>query len=234
LAGLAATGATLGAPALAAAPWGGSLQLTTDYVFRGVSQSGHDAALQADLHWRAPSGWFVGAWASSIAAPQGTFGNYELNVYAGRSWLLSERWGGSLRYVRYAYPNSPLGQRYDSDEVTLAFDLDDRLVLSVAGSPDTSRYASQGWALRRRTLAFEAALRQPLGSSPLALLASAGYYDTRSLLGAAYRAWSAGLVLRIDTGELVLQRYAADDTARRLFADGARKPRWALSANWRF
>jgi uncharacterized protein (TIGR02001 family) len=181
-------GLLLGATARAAGPWGGSLQLTSDYVFRGVSQSGRDAALQADLHWRTPSGWFAGAWASSITAPQNTFGSYELNLYAGHIWLLNDRWSASVRYVRYAYPNSPLGQRYDSDEVTVSVDLDDRLVLSMAGSPDTSRYASEGWALRRRTLAYEASLRQPLGTLPLAVLASAGYYDTRALYGAAYRA----------------------------------------------
>jgi uncharacterized protein (TIGR02001 family) len=235
-AAVAAAGALLltAESASAVLPWGGSVQWTSASVFRGVSQSNGEAALQADLHWRGRSGWFAGVWVSSLSHRQASFGSEELNLFVGHSWVLDEHWGASLRGLRYAYPNSPLGQRYDSNEFSASFDLDDRLVLSVAGSPDTSRYTRRGWALHRRTLTYEASLRQPLGAWPVALLASVGEYDTRDLLGDSYRAWSAGLSLPLGPLEVSLVRFAANDSARRLFPEGSAKPRWALSAAWRF
>jgi len=222
------------ATAQAASPWGGGWALTSAYVFRGVAQSGHDGALQADLHWRDASGWFAGAWASSIAPASGSFGRSELDLYGGFGWLLDERWQASLRFARYTYPASPLGQRYDSDELAVSVELDDVLVLSLAASPDTSRYGSQGWELRRHTLAWEASWRQPLGTGPLAVTASAGYYDTRSLFGSAYRAWSAGLALKLGPVDLTLQRFGTDGAAHRLFGDDGAQGRWVVGSAWRF
>ncbi|MDE2367908.1 MAG: TorF family putative porin [Burkholderiales bacterium] len=221
------------APASAAAAWGGSVALASDDVFRGASQSEHAAVAQADAHWRSPEGWFVGAWATSIGAQRATFGDCELDLYGGRGWLLGERAVASLRYRRYTYPTSAQGRRYDADEIAAALEFDDRLVLSAAASPDASRYVGAGWALRRRTYAYEASLRQPL-TQDLAFVASAGLYDTRDLYGASYRAWSAGLAGKAGPLDIGLVRFGVDAAARRIFRGDSAQGRWALSAAWRY
>src|SRR3974390_1006431 len=46
--------------------WSGMAALTTDYVFRGVSQTYDEPALQGGINYQNPSGWFGGAWASNV------------------------------------------------------------------------------------------------------------------------------------------------------------------------
>jgi uncharacterized protein (TIGR02001 family) len=222
-----------GVPAHAAESWGGALLLTNDYVFRGVSQTDHGAAAQADVHVRSAQGWFAGVWSSTANPPPGYIASYEVNVYAGRGWALSDRWAASVRYVRYLYPNSPAHGRYDSDEVAATLNFEDRIAMTVAYTPNATRYSNSGWAFRRRALAYEAALRQHV-VGPVSVLAAVGYYDTHALFGASYWAWSAGLSAQAGPVELTLARFGVDAHGRRLFDADAADGRWVLSAAWRF
>ncbi|MFO6431113.1 TorF family putative porin [Erythrobacter sp. W302b] len=62
----------------------GSAGLTTDYRFRGVSQTDGGLAVQGGITATHTSGVYVGAWGSNLAG-WGTFGgaNMELDLYAG-------------------------------------------------------------------------------------------------------------------------------------------------------
>src|SRR5690348_2212837 len=50
---------------LAFAGVSGSVALTSDYRFRGITLSDGLPALQLDVDWSAPQGWYAGAFASS-------------------------------------------------------------------------------------------------------------------------------------------------------------------------
>ncbi|MEJ2521643.1 MAG: TorF family putative porin, partial [Gammaproteobacteria bacterium] len=52
--------------AAAAAGVSATVTATTDYVFRGITQSAEDPALQGSLDYEADSGFYVGAWASNV------------------------------------------------------------------------------------------------------------------------------------------------------------------------
>ena len=62
----------------------GSATLTSDYRFRGVSQSDEGMAVQGGFTISHESGLYVGTWGSNLAG-WGTFGgaNMELDIYAG-------------------------------------------------------------------------------------------------------------------------------------------------------
>jgi uncharacterized protein (TIGR02001 family) len=45
----------------------GSLTLTSDYLFRGISQSGEEPALQGGVEYASDAGFYAGAWGSSIS-----------------------------------------------------------------------------------------------------------------------------------------------------------------------
>lgn len=45
----------------------GSVALTSDYLFRGVSQTNEEPAIQGGIEYAADSGFYVGAWGSSIS-----------------------------------------------------------------------------------------------------------------------------------------------------------------------
>ena len=53
-------------------PSRGNVSLTTDYRFRGVSLSGGDPAIQGGITATHDSGFYVGAWSSSITAARFT------------------------------------------------------------------------------------------------------------------------------------------------------------------
>ncbi|MCV0383899.1 MAG: TorF family putative porin [Erythrobacter sp.] len=62
----------------------GSATLTSDYRFRGVSQTDRDMAVQGSLTIAHESGFYVGAWGSNLSG-WGTFGgaNMELDLIGG-------------------------------------------------------------------------------------------------------------------------------------------------------
>ena len=45
----------------------GSVTVTSDYLFRGVTQTNKKPALQGGVTWTADSGFYVGGWGSSIS-----------------------------------------------------------------------------------------------------------------------------------------------------------------------
>jgi uncharacterized protein (TIGR02001 family) len=81
-------------------PLSASLAATTDYVFRGVSQSDNGPAFQAGVNYDAPFGLYAGVWASNIDF--GT-GGFETDYYVGWNTDLSDSWNLDLGATRYAY-----------------------------------------------------------------------------------------------------------------------------------
>ena len=81
----------------------GNVALVTDYRFRGVSFSGGDIAIQGGVDLVHRSGFYVGAWASSIEDSP-TFGEVELDLYAGWSGDVAEGVGLDAGLLYYAYP----------------------------------------------------------------------------------------------------------------------------------
>ncbi len=216
---------------------GGSLVATTDYIYRGLTQSGRKATLQADAHLQGSSGWFLGAWGSLASSPPDIQSRSEINLYLGRSWVLWPDWTTSVHYARYVYPDGRRWARYyyhDYDELQMALGFQDRVSLSVAYSPEVRRYSAYAPGLRRgRQLSYEASLRQPLWRN-LALTAGLGHYDLTDLFGESYWAWSGGAELGLQRLTFMLTRFGTDRTARQLFGRQTADDHWALTAAWRF
>lgn len=84
----------------------GSATLTSDYRFRGVSQSDKNMAVQGGLTVSHASGPYLGAWASNLAG-WGTFGgaNMELDLLAGYKAKLSDNAALDVGLTWYMYPS---------------------------------------------------------------------------------------------------------------------------------
>jgi len=212
---------------------GGVVAGTTDYVFRGVSQTRGAPALQGGLHYRTDTGWFAGTWASTIDLNRGPGATLEIDLYGGRGWQLDEAWAARVTIVHYAYPNDNGYLRYDYDELLLSAAWRDSLVATLAWSPNTSRYSSYGPARNRNAYSVDLAGRWEL-KSPLALIASAGYYDLDDLFGLGYAYGSVGLAATRGGVELQAAYYFTGNDASDLFGDEVAGDRWALSLAWRF
>jgi uncharacterized protein (TIGR02001 family) len=79
----------------------GTVTATTDYDFRGISQTQEDPALQASVDWADDSGLYVGAWASNVDF--GTEADYEVDLYAGFTGEFQEGFGWDVGFVYYYY-----------------------------------------------------------------------------------------------------------------------------------
>lgn len=90
----------------------GNVTLTSDYVFRGISQTGGDAAVQGGFDYTHASGIYLGTWASNVGwieDYQGyNSGNMEIDLYGGYRGAL-----GPVSYdvgvIGYFYPGDDGG-----------------------------------------------------------------------------------------------------------------------------
>lgn len=101
---------------LAGGTLSGTVAATSDYLFRGVSQTRNDPAVQAGLTWTDASGLYVSAWGSNVDFGDGE-SNLETDLSAGWSGMKGNlSYGAGLIY--YAYPGTPGQLDYNYAEVT--------------------------------------------------------------------------------------------------------------------
>lgn len=106
-AALAAALATLtaaGAASAQDAEFAFNAAVASDYVFRGVSQTSEDPALQAGVDVTTAAGFYAGAWASNVDFGDDT--SLEIDVYGG---YRTEAVGFALDFgvVNYTYVDAP-------------------------------------------------------------------------------------------------------------------------------
>ena len=110
-------GSLLLACGVAAADVAYNVAVTTDYRFRGVSQSAKDPAIQGGVDFSDKSGFYLGAWASTIDF--GTLdrsADLEVDLYGGYKWKAANvEWDVGL--IHYAYPGSSSGTDLPFTEV---------------------------------------------------------------------------------------------------------------------
>ena len=86
----------------------GYVQGVSDYRFRGLSFSGGDFAIQGTINLNHSSGFYVGAWASSIE-DSAVFGHTEVDLYAGWTGAIASGLTADVGLLYYAYPNGKVG-----------------------------------------------------------------------------------------------------------------------------
>jgi uncharacterized protein (TIGR02001 family) len=95
--------------------------LYSDYVFRGISQTGGEPAIQGGLDYSHASGFYLGTWASNVGWLEDfqgySKGNVEIDVYGGYGGSM-----GDISYdvgaIRYMYPGERNGKtKADTTEV---------------------------------------------------------------------------------------------------------------------
>jgi len=96
--------ALLGASAVAQAEFSGNVSLTSDYVFRGFSQTDSAPAIQGGFDYNHDSGFYAGVWASNVTEDwYGT--SIELDTYIGYATEVAG-FGLDFNANRYNYPSS--------------------------------------------------------------------------------------------------------------------------------
>ncbi len=112
----------------------GNLALTTDYVFRGLSQTWGEPAIQGGLEGTLEHGLYAGVWGSNISGKSYSGGSLELDLYGGWKGELGG-FGLQLGAVGYLYP----GTDFDFDTVELVAGLS-RWGAEIKGSWSATDY----------------------------------------------------------------------------------------------
>ena len=105
--------AAVAAP-LAKAEVSSTITLTTDYDFRGITQTALDPALQVSLDWSHESGFYLGTWASNVDFGRTAKADYELDLLGGFRGSIGEDIGYDVGYVQYIF--NPSGDKVDFRE----------------------------------------------------------------------------------------------------------------------
>ena len=110
-----ATSAVIGSTAQAESAFTGNIGVTSNYIWRGLTQTDNQAAIQGGLDYE-NSGFYVGTWLSNVSWTN--VEGYEMDLYAGYGFDLGPT-SWDVGYIAYTYPLSDPGE--DFAEVYLNF-----------------------------------------------------------------------------------------------------------------
>ena len=180
----------------------------TDYVFRGVSQSNEEPALQAGLDYKLASGFFAGVLAARIEYPVTPFvpdpGNTELDAYVGFARPAGRDFAWDVALIHYHYPGA---EAQNDAYQELGFNLHYRDVarLGLTASDDARTGGSSGWSV-------ELELRQPIGRTFQAS-GTLGHYALTHSIWRDYRYWDVGVSSVVGPVTVDVRYYDTSDGA---------------------
>ena len=175
----------------------GSATLTSDYRFRGISQTDKGFALQGSMTVTHSSGVYASVWGSSIDDYVANGGDQELDLIVGYKKTV----GGTTFDVGglyYYYPgSSQVSANYNSDFLELYGSV--AQTFGPATAKLTANYAPKSAALslgngKEDNLYVNFGLSSPLPNTPISVSAAVGRTFTKSFLsgGDTYTDWSLG------------------------------------------
>ena len=84
----------------------GNAAVTTDYVWRGSSQSSGDPAVQAGFKVAGESGLYASIWGSNVKFAPGSDASSEFDSTVGWGKSLNDDWALDVNVLRYQYPST--------------------------------------------------------------------------------------------------------------------------------
>ncbi len=120
LAALALPGVAMAADV---SPFSGNVSLTTNYLYRGISQTAAKPAIQGGFDYANPNGFYVGTWGSNISwisdGGVASGASLELDTYAGYRGSFATDYSYDVGFLRYNYLGyyAPGAIKADTNEI---------------------------------------------------------------------------------------------------------------------
>ncbi len=118
-----------------------NVAITSDYVFRGISQTNNEIAVQGGLDWDTGAGFHFGVWGSTLDFQDNDEASAEIDLYAGYAGKINDALSYNVGVIYYAYPGAAGSLNYDYWEVfgKAAYDFGSATVnLGLYYSPDNT------------------------------------------------------------------------------------------------
>ena len=195
------------APAYAATV-GGSAALTTDYVWRGTTQTQGDPAVQAGFKASADNGLYGAVWGSNVEFAPETRASSELDVTLGWSGNVAEDWALDVNLTHYRYPSTTVDLNWTEAIGTLTWKQNYWAQLG---------YSTEALATDEAGIYAQVGAKLPLNEQ-VRLEAAAGYYWLDDAYDDSYAHAQLGAVWAFKAPfELRVTAHATDSSARTLF-----------------
>jgi uncharacterized protein (TIGR02001 family) len=218
---------------------GGSLSLTSDYIYRGLSESdGHLVTPQVDLHLSDASGDFAGVWASTRDTHIDPYARYDLELYLGHRFNLGADWGLSLAGRSHYYLGGEQEMSADYQEMAASVSYSDRWSLSLTAIPNAVRYWYDYRLSRAPAYVADTSLQWLVGAGCY-MVGGAGYYYASGTgpgvnEGAGYAYGNAGLAYLAGPWRLDLGFFLTQARARAVFPYPLANQKVAGTVSWHF
>ncbi len=95
------------------ADWSANASGTNNYIWRGLTQTENEAAIQGGIDYAHDSGFYAGTWVSNVNYGPSDVYSYEHDMYAGFAWDM----GGLSFDVGYLYYNYDKEAEFDFGEI---------------------------------------------------------------------------------------------------------------------
>ncbi len=235
-------------PAAWAVTFGGDVALTTDYIYRGFSETDNKGAVQLDLHVSLASGTFAGVWTSTLDHKFLPYADYDVEEYIGQRFDLSSAWNTSITATNYSYLGGDQYYSNDYQQISASVSYLDRWTFSLEAIPNAVRYAGYSYYHLGRYAAYDAETSgQWLIARGFFVTAGAGYYlftgpgvvtapdgslASHPTIGYAYG--NVGLAYEWRSWRVDVGYYLTQDRAQHLFPYPIANDRFAGTLSWRF
>jgi uncharacterized protein (TIGR02001 family) len=217
---------------LYAGQFSGSLAVTSDYVYRGISQTRGAAAAQGSIQYATLDHWAMGIWASTTELNTYDGTTAEVDPYISFRWNISDAWHGKFSALRYLYPLNSNTAHYEYDEVAASVDYGDMLFFNVAWSWDASRYSAWRY-VKGNAISYEASWMRPLPKL-FSLNAGIGYYDLSDIMNTGYWYWNAGAGKDWRMWHVALSYIGTSQKAEQAFGTASTGNRFSITLLRRF
>lgn len=191
--------------------------MATDYLFRGVSQTLEDPAVQASFDFSHVSGVFAGIWSSNVdfqdRGAADDQADQEVDIYLGYGTDINSDWSVDATLIRYIYPGTASDSDIDYNELLASVHFRDRVSFMVG-------YSNKVFNIDEAGVYYALSGNLPLPDY-VVLTASVGYYDLDDALNDSYTDWSVGAEITTGMFTSRLAYVDTDSSSENLFGDSA-------------
>lgn len=187
----------------------GNTALTTDYVWRGSSQTLEKPAAQAGVKVAAKTGFYASAWGSNVEFAPALSASSEFDLTVGWSGKVGADWAIDVNALRYVYPGTTVN--VDWNEVNASATWRDRAWVGVGHSTNAMASGARGTYV-------SGGVRIPTGEK-LRFEIGAGHYVMADALPDYSHAWASGVWAFKAPFELRITAHATDNHAKTRFGN---------------
>jgi uncharacterized protein (TIGR02001 family) len=211
----------------------GSIGLTSDFVYRGLSLTRGKPTGQASIDLEFANRFYVGGFVAGADPNPGPSPALEVDAWLGRYWRFASDYSFDIRLSQYTYPDDPRRVNYNRSEITGTLGFDNRLFVAAIYSPNTRALGSSPGYRDGDVWALEVSARQPL-SERFSLSAGVGHYSLEDVYHHSYNYFNVTLTGTFEPFELQLAWLGQEGMTPGVFTSDSSGNRVAVTALWRF